>query len=147
MVFKAIIKEVPKIGENRFLVRIPPLEDNTTKEFVLSALLCGQPGEYAGYEVGDVVFVEFEENKMDTPIILGKLYAKLDDSSRGYHKVKKLEVTDSINIPYNTNMGGYTVRDFFNLYQRVEMTLTNGMRFFIADERNDHIPVPDRYIN
>ena len=73
MVFKAIIKSLPK-DNNKYLVRIPPLEDNTTKEMILPALLCNQPGEYGNYKVGDVVFVEFENNKLDVPVIIGRLY-------------------------------------------------------------------------
>ena len=82
MIFKAFIKELPK-NDNKYVVRVPALEDNTTREMVLSALLCNQPGEYAGYKVGDVVFVEFENNKLDVPIILGKLYTGIEKESAG----------------------------------------------------------------
>jgi len=122
MVFKGIIKELPK-DNNRYLVRIPPLEDNTTAEFILPALLCNQPGEYGNYKVGDVVFIEFENNKLDTPVILGKLYTGVPEEGLGYFKIDRLEVTGNLVMPDNTKLGGYSAEDFFNLYQRAENTL------------------------
>lgn len=138
MIFKAIIKTIPESGSNRFSVRIPTLEDNTTNEFVLSALLCNQPGEYAGYEVGDVVFIEFEDNKLDVPIILGKLYTNVEPDGKGFHRISRLDVTDAISIPDNTSLGGYTVKDFFSLFQRVENTISNVIYYELASK--DSVP-------
>ena len=137
MIFKAIIKELPEPGNNKFVVRIPPLEDNTTNEFTLPALLCNQPGEYAGYEVGDVVFIEFENNKLDVPIILGKLYINVENKGKGFHRISRLDVTDAISIPDNTSLGGYTVKDFFSLFQRVENTISNVIYYELAS--NDSV--------
>ena len=118
MIFKAIIKEVPEYNSNKFIIRIPTLEDNTNKEMLFEALLCNQPGEYDGYKVGDVVFASFEDNKLDTPVILGKLYTSVVDDTRGYHKLSNLIVEDSIVLPSNTKIGGYSTEDFFKLYQK-----------------------------
>lgn len=136
MVFKAYIEGLPQ-NDNHFLVRIPKLEDNTTKEFVLSALLCNQPGEYANYKVGDVVFVEFEDNLLDVPVILGKLYTGVEDDSRGYFKIDRLEVANHFEMPDNSTLGGYSVKDFFGLYQRVENTLLNNVNILVYDEIGD----------
>lgn len=136
MIFRAFIKELPK-NDNRFLVRIPPLEDNTTKEFVVPALLCNQPGEYSNYMVGDVVFVEFENNKLDVPIIMGKLYTGIDKDSRGYFKIDKLEVTGGIELPDDAQIGGYSSKDFFGLYQRVENTMDRSLTYDEMGEIDD----------
>ena len=133
MVFKAIVKALPK-DDNKYLVRIPPLEDNTTTEMVLPALLCNQPGEYSNYKIGDVVFIEFENNKLDTPVIIGKLYTGIDKNSTGFHKLEKLEVTGNIEIPDNATIGGYSAKDFFGFYQRAEYTLSNVISFIKVGE-------------
>lgn len=124
MIFKAIIKALPQ-DDNKYLVRIPPLEDNTTTEFILPALLCNQPGEYANYKVDDVVFIEFENNKLNMPVIIGKLYKGIESDGLGYIKVDKLEVTGGVELPGGATIGGYSAEDFFNLYQRAENTLSN----------------------
>ena len=141
MIFKAIIKELPK-NDNKYLVRIPPLEDNTTREMILPALLCNQPGEYSGYKVGDVVFVEFENNKLNVPIILGRLYTGVEEEHRGFFKVDRLEIADGVELNEGSTIGGYSVEDFFGLYQRAENTLSNLIYYDMFSEDIMDIDVP-----
>ena len=136
MIFKAIVKELPK-DNNLYLVRIPPLEDNTTREMLLPALLCNQPGEYYNYKEGDVVFVEFENNKLDTPVIIGKLFTGAKEDSRGYFKIDRLEVTGKFEMPDDATLGGYSVKDFFGLYQRVENTLLDNVNTLQYEDRGE----------
>lgn len=117
MIMKAFIREIPAEGDNLFKVRIPFLEDNTRQEFIIEALLCNQPGEFNNYQVGDCVFVSFENNKMDLAIILGRLYTKVEDEVKSYHLVNELKVTSQAVLPENTKIGDYSPRDFFKLYQ------------------------------
>ena len=74
MIIKSYIKALPNQGSNVYKVRVPFLEDNTNREMIFDALLCSPPGEYYGYKVGDCVYVEFEDDKLNIPVILGKLY-------------------------------------------------------------------------
>ena len=128
MILKGYIKKLPDQGDNIFKVRIPFLEDNTNSEMVFDALLCNQPGIYYGYKVGDCVFVSFENDKLDTPIILGKLFINVkdkDDGSATYHLVNELTVTDTINLPENTKIGNYSAADFFKLYQKINNVVSD----------------------
>lgn len=74
MIIKAIIEELPEPGDNHYMIRIPFMEDHTKNKSIFSALLSHTPGIYDSYKVGDVVFISFENEKLDVPIILGKLY-------------------------------------------------------------------------
>lgn len=60
---------------NNCTVRIPLFEHAGFSGITsIRAFFAIQPGVYNGYKVGDLVFVSFERNKPDLPIILGKIY-------------------------------------------------------------------------
>ena len=94
------------------------MEDNTNNRMIFNALLCNQPGCYEGYSVGDCVFVAFENNKMNTPIILGKLYVE-PIKVPNYNLVNNLVVTDSVTLPEDTKIGNYSTKDFDMLWNAV----------------------------
>ena len=119
MILKAFITQLPDYGDNKFKVRVPFLEDNTTNEMVFDALLCNQPGEYNGYQIGDCVFVSFENEKLNTAIILGKLYIEDDMNVPNYHVVNELNVTTKVTLPEDTKIGGYSADDIFQIYQSI----------------------------
>ena len=126
MILKAYITEIPKIGDNIYKVRIPFMEDNTTNEMVFDALLCRQPGTYYGYKVGDCVFVSFENDKLDVPIIFGKLFVDIDEDEPTFQIVNDLRVKDKIDMPDNTTLGGYSSTDIFMLTQKAVNDEENG---------------------
>lgn len=102
MIIKGIVEQIPSNGENQYQVRVPFLEDNTNNEALFNAILCNQPGQYYGYEVGDVVFIEFENNRMDTAIILGKLFTG-ETPEAGYYRISNLEVVGTVKLPPTQN--------------------------------------------
>lgn len=120
MILKAYIIELPKKDDNIFKVRIPFMEDNTTNEMVFKALLCNQPGDYKGYRVGDCVFVSFENDKLNTAIILGKLFIEEEEEVPTYRVINELKVTSKISLPNNTTIGGYSANDFFSMQQNLD---------------------------
>jgi hypothetical protein len=63
------------------------------------------PGIYNSYKTGDIVFIGFEENKMESPVVLGKLFisASTEASSyRGSVSGNSLAITDTALLPYST---------------------------------------------
>ena len=83
MITRAQIKE--KDGSNKYRVLIPVFAGlldmaNTSniainKEGLLtSAYICSTPFYPSNYELGDIVYVTFEENDLSKPVIIGKLY-------------------------------------------------------------------------
>lgn len=131
MVIKGYIVSIPEPGDNHFQVRIPFIEDNTGMEIVMTSLLCGQPGVYGGFDIGDCVFVSFEGDKhmdedviTDTPVIIGKLYQDEVLGVHNNHLIETLSVLSKADLPTDTTFGGQSVAELFTLIQNVNY-LTN----------------------
>ena len=123
MVTKGIIESLPEVGSNRFLVRIPLFEsagightDDRLNTSNFEATLCYQPGNFKGYNVGDVVYIGFEADNISYPVILGKLYVPNDDaSSNSYTYANQLRVDGRTDLSSDTYINE----------QNVSITLTN----------------------
>ena len=74
MVTKGLIKSINRAG-NRCIVRLPLFETASSSVPVeIEALVSITPGMFNNLFINDVVFVAFEENALEKPIIIGKLY-------------------------------------------------------------------------
>lgn len=111
MITKAYITEID-ITSNKFIVEIPLFskpgisQDTKLSSTSMSATLSKEPTARHSYEVGDVVYVGFEDVDLNRPVILGKLYLKDDDSKTvGGLNVKDIIVKDKATLPANTTIG------------------------------------------
>lgn len=74
MITKAIVRSINGPA-NRCVVRMPLFETaDSSAPVEAEALVSIPPGIFNNLFVGDVVFVGFEENALEKPIILGKLF-------------------------------------------------------------------------
>lgn len=74
MITKAIIQSINGAG-NRCIVRMPLFETAASSAPVTAeALVNITPGLFNNLNVNDVVFIAFEENALEKPVILGKLF-------------------------------------------------------------------------
>lgn len=74
MLTKAIIQSINATG-TRCVVRMPLFETAANPNPVVAeALVNITPGLFNNLAVGDIVFIAFEENAIEKPIILGKLF-------------------------------------------------------------------------
>ena len=105
MITKAIIESINAAG-NRCVVRMPLFESASSANHVKAeALVNISPGLFNGLAVGDVVFIAFEENAMEKPIILGKLFrgGDIEGTVRGGGAiVDTLKVRSAAAIPAST---------------------------------------------
>lgn len=105
LVTKAIIRSINNAG-NRCIVRMPLFENAASLAPVeAEALVNITPGMFNNLFVGDVVFVAFEENALEKPIILGKLYRGTDFESKvdgGAGILDSLKVYNSASVPSST---------------------------------------------
>ena len=106
MLTKAIIQSID-YSKNICRVRIPLFENasRNVKMIEAEAQLSIVPGIYNSYKTGDVVFIGFEENKMELPVILGKLFVSASaeaSSYRGSVSGNSLSITDTAQLPYST---------------------------------------------
>ena len=107
MVVKGIIKSIDYTG-NTCMVRIPLFENAATNnEVAMKAIIATTPGIYNGYKEGDVVIVTFENNEIDMPIVLGKLYLGVTAEKadpRGAINCDTITSATPISIPIDTKL-------------------------------------------
>ena len=106
MLTKAIIQSID-YSKNICRVRIPLFENASRNVNMIEAdaQFSIVPGIYNSYKTGDVVFIGFEENKMESPVILGKLFVSTSaeaGSYRGSLSGNSLAITDVAQLPYST---------------------------------------------
>ena len=100
MITKAIVKALPNIDNNKYTVYIPLLRNANDSETdaIFQATLAYIPGIYYSFSVGDVVFVSFEDNYYEKPVILGKLFVEKDKSVKTQVEVKTLKVLEKVDL-------------------------------------------------
>lgn len=105
MVTKAVIQSINRSG-NKCIVRMPLFENASSMSVVeAEALFSITPGLFNNLFVGDVVFVAFEENALEKPIIIGKLYrgSAFESSTQGGACIADtLRVRSAATIPSST---------------------------------------------
>ncbi len=124
MLTKAIIQSID-YTKNMCRVRIPLFENASRNVNIIEANAQFNivPGIYNSYKTGDVVFIGFEENKMELPVILGKLFvsaATEAGSYRGNLSGNSLSITDTAQLPYSTIFNFDTVAQNNTLYKELD---------------------------
>lgn len=105
MVTKAVVQSINDAG-NRCIVRMPLFETAASSSAVeAEALVSITPGMFNNLIVGDVVFVAFEENALEKPIIIGKLFIGSSNEANvrgGMGILDSLKVRTAATIPCST---------------------------------------------
>lgn len=118
MVTKAIIENV--IDSSHITVRIPVLDriENSSTGTPLDscqiASVCSLPNIEYNFNIGDIVFVDFEDNNMDSPVILGYLYGVNDSKIDG--NILSLSVDSCAKLSDNVSIGNVSKEDIECLY-------------------------------
>ena len=106
MITKAIIQSID-YTKNTCRIRIPLFEaaSKNVNMIEAEAQFSIVPGIYNSYKTGDIVFIGFEENKMELPVILGKLFVDVSSEAsacRGTLSGNSLIVTETAQLPHST---------------------------------------------
>lgn len=105
MVTKAIVRSINGPA-NRCIVRMPLFESTSSSAPVeAEALVSITPGLFNNLVVGDVVYVAFEENAIEKPIIIGKLFRGVSNENNvqgGAGILDTLHVRTAATIPCTT---------------------------------------------
>ncbi len=106
-IVKGLITSIDFNG-NTCVVRLPLFESAANeKELLVTATFATQPGIYNGYKVNDVVYVAFENNEIDSPVVIGKLYLGADKESkdpRGAINAENLKSASPMTLPIDTHL-------------------------------------------
>lgn len=95
-------------------------KDSKLSPSSVKATLCYQPEHLNSYNVGDVVFVSFEDNDKSKPVILGKLYlGNSQIESRTNDIVQDLKVTHNAKLPKDTTIGDISGEELERLFRDV----------------------------
>jgi hypothetical protein len=108
MIVKGLIKSI-NFSDNSCRVRLPVFETAASQgEVVVKAIMSIQPGLYNGYNEGDVVFVDFENNRLNQPIVVGKLYLgsakETTAKASGSLSISNLKVSSNATLPIDTKL-------------------------------------------
>ena len=89
--------------DTKYIVRLPIFEGTGKSSDATVKAICAVPaGTTPDYQPGDVVFVTFEDNCFNHPVIIGKLYTGDGENSKTF---SELVVTDSASLPLDTTIG------------------------------------------
>lgn len=118
MITKAIVEEVVDLYHIR--VRIPTINKAegtpacTPFEQLYIATICCPVGSRPNFVKGDIVFVSFEDNSFDKPIIVGTLFRESLVGLSG-QTLSNLVVNLTCNLPEETTIGSVNEEDISNL--------------------------------
>lgn len=105
MITKAIVHQLD-LNKNSCQVRVPLFENAASRmPIILEALISNPPGMYNNISIGDIVFIGFEENKIEKPVILGKMFisAKQESAVQGGNlNCNTLQISQAASIPATT---------------------------------------------
>lgn len=92
----------------------------------LDCTIACEPGNSCSYKVDDVVFVGFENNSVNKPVILGKLYLGKETGVSTCVSADSLEATNKATLPLNTTIGEVTGAELYALTHN-SMSSANNM--------------------
>ena len=119
MITRAIIEE--KITEYSYRVRIPIFDrvkadpSSVPTNFLNIAVASFPKGVLKNLQVGDIVFVGFENNDAGSPVILGHLYRESLNSLDTFIESTTLNITNQATLPENTSIGDITYQQLYYL--------------------------------
>ena len=106
---------------NTCTVRIPLFESvNTVFPVVVDAVFAIAPGAYNGYKEKDIVWVAFEQNRADSPVVIGKMYLGATDEHAdggGALTASDIVISNSAVLPGNLKITN--VDDDYNSIQKI----------------------------
>lgn len=144
MITTGIIKQININGGNhngnKCLVELNIFQtpgDLNKNNYTYEANYCAIPGQYSSYAVGDKVYVGFVNDDLSYPVILGKIYQGLEDSSRSYINCQNLTVTGDATLPKTTSIGDITYKQIYNLFMRESSAQYRHILFCSTSGKNN----------
>lgn len=114
MITKAIIKRLYTTEDNHYIIYIPFLRkaNMDEKDATLEATALCISGINNEYKVDDVVYISFEDNKINKPVILGKLFTinENKDEITTTITARTQETLELNKLPVNTIIGETNIK-------------------------------------
>ena len=109
MVCKAYVES--KVGKYKVKVRIPALHRQVDSIGAVPTVdipqstICVSPGVYPSLRVGDCLWVDFEDDNIDKPVVMGILYTENTMSIKSDFSGESLEIKSNATLPTETSIG------------------------------------------
>ena len=109
MITKAIVEEI--VSPYQVKIRVPILDRlqgsplSTSLDNLNTATICTLPNCYVNIQVGDIVFVGFEDNTYYKAVVLGHLSRKFMSNTYADVHFGNLTVEHSATLPNQTTIG------------------------------------------
>ena len=105
MLIKGIILSLD-LNNNNCVVELPTFENVSGDKATATAVFAIPPGNSNGYKVGDIIIVGFELERLNKPIVIGKLYTgtETETSDTSAVKCNTLRVSNSATLPGSTSL-------------------------------------------
>ena len=114
MITKAIIKRLYTTEDNHYIIYIPFLRkaNMDEKDATLEATALCISGINNEYKIDDVVYISFEDNKINKPVILGKLFTinENKDEITTTITARTQETLELNKLPVNTIIGETNIK-------------------------------------
>lgn len=124
MITKAIVKALPSTDNNKYTVYIPLLRNANDSETdaTFNATLCFLNGIFYSLAIDDVVYVAFEDNYYEKPVIIGKLYTGNEDRNNVPTQItaKTIKVLDKAQFPSDTTISDKTINNISSRLNELE---------------------------
>ena len=113
-------------SDNTLQVRIPLFESatGTRNNQIVKCTVCYNPGNLNGYVIGDVVFVAFEDNEIDKPVVIGKLYLGDEKEATNHSYSNSLTVEGNASLPASTTIGNLDFVKIKNIFNELDILNT-----------------------
>ena len=114
MIQRGIIWEYGK-KPNRLLVRIPYFEKAGDKQVIFECLIAVPSGVMPSYKIGDIVFVDFENNDLNYPVVVSKLVTNNFDYNSNVSSLysESLKVSGPVELTKEFKVGDITYSDLY----------------------------------
>lgn len=120
MITKGIIISVNQ--DNTLFVRLPLFESasDSRNNQIVKCTICYNPGNLNSYKENDVVFVAFEDNQINKPVVIGKLYLGQEKEATNHSYSNSLTVTENATLPSETKIGSLDFSDIKGLLGEIK---------------------------
>lgn len=125
MLMKAIIES--NNIDNQYKIRIPKyhklrgVAEASSYDQLPFASVCYLPGIFPNYSIGDIVYIDFENDDLSYPVILGKLLSDNNKSEKSVSDIesRSLKVQVDTTLSEDTKIGQISYNDFKQAVQSV----------------------------
>ena len=126
MLQKGIVKEL-LINDCKLVVRVPIFETAGSQEVVFTCSIMNQPGLINGYNVDDIVYLDFENNDYEHPVVVGKLYTGVDNNkSKSGFLGDNINISGSSNFSTNFKVGNISYKDLLAVVKQLQQNEISG---------------------